>query len=299
MRTMIMVVVLVALTTVAAYAAPGKCERTIIKESAKFTEAAMQIRAGCAAVRSVDDCLDDPFVMIRIGALEAKLRQHVQRACGGRNSTCNSSDTGNNADEPLASIGWDRETCPGFENSGCTNPIADCNDVADCIVCISNAAQSQAVALYYGALDVPTNDPALRACKRRIGVQGTSVFRETVKALATCERKVLSGTLTGPCPDPKTQQKIDALQRAFQAQVCGQCGGHDRMCGGADDRSVGEIGFTPACPDVTVPGGASCGGAVASVGDVVECVDCVTDFKVDCLDALAVPELVSYPSACQ
>src|SRR5207245_551290 len=74
--------------------------------------------------------------------------------------------------------------------------------------------------------------------------------------------------------------------------------GADRSCGGGDDLTPAQIGFASSCPNVTIPGGASCAHAITTVQDIVDCVDCVTEFKADCIDALTVPELKSYPSQC-
>jgi hypothetical protein len=49
---------------------------------------------------------------------------------------------------------------------------------------------------------------------------------------------------------------------------------------------------------VTVPGGAACGGPVTTLTQLVDCVDCVTEFKADCLDALAAPGVKGYPTEC-
>ena len=49
---------------------------------------------------------------------------------------------------------------------------------------------------------------------------------------------------------------------------------------------------------MTVPGGSSCGGPINSLQDLVACVDCVSEFKVDCADALTVPGFESYPTQC-
>jgi hypothetical protein len=301
MRTIIIAVVLVAVTAGAVHATPDGCQRTLIKESRDFSEKAMRVRQQCEDLHAavgwdVDFCLSFPENMGKLAALEARFRNRVEAMCGGGNRICNASDTGNDADETLASIGWDIGVCPDFESSGCSNAIADCDDIADCILCVSKAAQSQALALYYDALNAPPND--VNRCQRAIGAREVFFFREKIKALATCERKVLSGSLPGPCPDLETQQKIDALELRTSAKICRECGGGDRVCGGADDRTPTEIGFTSACPNVTIPGGAACGGAIASLGDIVACADCITEFKVDCLDALAMPAPRTYPAEC-
>jgi hypothetical protein len=58
------------------------------------------------------------------------------------------------------------------------------------------------------------------------------------------------------------------------------------------------IGFAPVCPAVMPPGASACGGTIASLDDVVGCVDCVLDFQGDCLTAAAALGVGGYPDAC-
>src|SRR5262249_14662895 len=103
----------------------------------------------------------------------------------------------------------------------------------------------------------------------------------------------------GPCPDAaKAAPAIAKAESKKRAGICKACGGADRSCGGGDDLTPAQIGFASSCPNVTIPGGSSCAHAIGTVQDIVDCVDCVTEFKADCLDALTVPELKSYPSEC-
>jgi hypothetical protein len=292
--------------TSSAHATTGECQRTILKEYriyARQRALALQkcedkIVQGKSGYPVGLDCRSDLLTQARIADHEAHLRQHVRSACGGKNKVCNASDTGNNADVPLAAIGWDIGTCPDFEGSGCTNAIADCNHIADCLFCTTDAAQSQALALYYDSLNVPTNDKALEKCQREIGKQSVSFLTKKLSILQRCERKVMSGDLSGPCPDIDSQQHIDTLQLKLHKKICQKCGGSDKVCGGAPDRTMAEIGFMSACPNVTVPGGAACGGAVANLDDMAACIGCVSEFKVDCLDALSVPISQTYPPEC-
>src|SRR6185436_15580292 len=64
------------------------------------------------------------------------------------------------------------------------------------------------------------------------------------------------------------------------------------------DLTPAQIGFAPTCPSVTIPGGSACGGPISTLQDIVDCVDCVTEFKADCLDPIAVPSLKTYPAEC-
>ena len=72
----------------------------------------------------------------------------------------------------------------------------------------------------------------------------------------------------------------------------------DALCNGTGDLSLAAIGAAPTCPSVTIPGGSACGGAIATLDDLVDCAFCVTEFKVDCMDRAQVPGLVTYPAEC-
>ena len=77
------------------------------------------------------------------------------------------------------------------------------------------------------------------------------------------------------------------------------CGGADKACGGAVDLAPVAIGFAPTCPAVDPPDGApSCFNPIVSLQDVVTCIDCVTNFRVDCSTLAAVPGFTPYPPEC-
>jgi hypothetical protein len=97
------------------------------------------------------DCRSDGTVVSARIKAEGKHATAIAKACGGRNKVCNAADTGDNADDPLAAIGWDQGTCPGFEGGSCGNAIADCGGIAICLECVSEAAVAQAVATYAGS----------------------------------------------------------------------------------------------------------------------------------------------------
>ncbi len=288
-----------------ALATPGKCLRGIVRGYPNYVKKRLVTLQKCedGIVRGAFpvgyDCLTDPVVVSKLETAVRNLRKTLGGACGGNNHVCNAGDTGHNADETLASIGWDIGACPDFESSGCTNAITDCNDIVDCMVCTTGAAETQVVTLYDGAFNVPASDRSLTKCQREIGKRSAEFFWKRLRALEKCERKVLSGDLSGPCPDPGTQQDITTLGIKLEAKICRECGGADKLCGGAvADRTTTEIGFTPSCPDVTIPGGGMCSGAIAALGDITACVECVSEFKTDCLDALSVPGMKPYPAEC-
>src|SRR6185312_13647996 len=122
-------------------------------------------------------------------------------------------------------------------------------------------------------------------------------FASKSKVLQKCEDGVLTGKVPGPCPDSATAAPaITKAESKKRAAICKACGGANALCGGGDDFTPTQIGFAQNCPDVTVPGGPACSSAITSLQDIVGCVDCVTEFKADCLDALSVPALKPYPT---
>lgn len=286
MRTIAVAAVLVALAAGSAQATPGQCQRTIIREAALYNRKVMQTRQGCDNVNvgrsePLLDCSEDGDLSFRYLGLEQRFAAQVSKEC-------------RNVD--FASIGWSE--CPGFEGGQCAGGIANLADLVNCVVCLNTVAVDQVAALAYGAL-TPSPDPHLKACQKSIGAAAGPFFENKVKAMARCELRTLSGDIPGPCPeDPKTHQTIEELAAKSTSTICNKCG--HGACGDGDDRSPSEIGFPPACPDVTIPNGVSCrDDSIDSLRELVACVNCVTEFKVDCLDALAAPGVKAYPSECR
>jgi hypothetical protein len=111
---------------------------------------------------------------------------------------------------------------------------------------------------------------------------------------------VNAGDATGTCPaaDGKAAGAIAKAESKKIAAICNACGGADKLCGGGDDFTPAQIGFATNCPDVTPPGAPSCAHTITTLQDVVDCVDCVTEFEVDCAISVAVPALTAYPTEC-
>jgi hypothetical protein len=277
-----------------AHATPVACQREISKGFAKFTQARLKALGRCedavVAGKLAGPCPDGKTAAV-LAKAEAKLRSSIANKCGGADHVC-----GSGSDESLASIGWGSGACRNFESGGCTNPIADCDDVAQCLVCVGTAAIDQAIGLYYGALH-PTTDAAIDRCQREIGRSAAKAFRAETKALQKCADARLKGS-GASCPDPKASSLISRARAKAVAKICRACGGADGVCGGSGDLTPAAIGFPATCPSVTVPGGTACGGAVNDLQGLVNCVTCVTAFKADCTDAISVPGLEAYPANC-
>jgi hypothetical protein len=140
--------------------------------------------------------------------------------------------------------------------------------------------------------------------------------------MSKCWDARMTGKHAGTCPDAlapagsKPQKAALAIAKADTKKIttiCKACGGTDKRCddaitaldgsiiagsGGGDDLLPATIGFLATCPTVQIPGGEYCDQPVATLADLVECVDCVSEFKVDCTDRARVPEFGAYPCSC-
>jgi hypothetical protein len=312
-----------------ASAEPGRCRAAILAAAAKHAQSTLETLRGCedklvtGLLPQGTDCAARSVTNTRLNRFTSVLYGKVESACGGGNGACSVADTGEDADDLPAAIGFP-SLCPGFEGSACTNALADCDDVAQCLACITEEATAQAIDLYYGQL-VSTDrqtQRALNKCQRAIGKEAVKFAGAKSKALARCWNAVNLGDAAAPCPVPGDGKAFAAIQKgetAFANKLCAACGGHDRQCddavttpsgqvfqdgstiagsGGGDDLATSDIGFASTCDSVTVPGGASCGGPVTTLAELVECVSCVTEFKVDCMDRGAAQSFADYPSEC-
>jgi hypothetical protein len=285
-----------------------RCERTINKEFAKFIKTKSRILQKCkesSVKRSIPTSpvlcpLEDQDTKINTAA--AKMKAKSAASCGGANDICNAADTGENADEPLAEIGWDVGACPDMRAEGCTNTIADCNDIGICLECIGHEAVNQATELYYDLLtpaEFGTRSD-LNDCQVMIGKAAVKYLQTKSNLLQRCWDKVLNGkdgfSLPPGCPatDAKALVKLAQAEHKKIDKICAACGAGgdadgDNLCdlpGSAFSRAA--IGFEPDCVSLTVPSNAtSCAGPVTTLGDLIACVDCLTDFEVECTTDLA------------
>ncbi len=294
-----------------------RCQQTINKALAKFVKTKSSILKSCkeSSVKKGDPAtpVDCPLTAQddKINDAAQKLKDKIAGACGGKNKVCNVADVGADADEPLADIGWDLGACPDFRGHGCTNAIADCNDVGTCAACIGHDAVNLPNEHYYDLLNPAefTTGSDVNKCQIAIGKAGTKFLQTKSKLLRSCWTNVLAGKtgFIAPCPttDAKTISKLAQAEQKKVAAICKACG-----AGGDDDENgacdlpgsaftPAQIGFEPTCPDLTVPStGAPCVSNVTSLAALITCVDCVTDFAIDCAADIAVPAVQSYPPGC-
>ncbi len=282
-------VILMVLATTAHTAADTdfKCRRTINKGLTKYVKVITKVTQKCneggVKVGRGQQAPGGTIVACdlhgKLGPANAKLLTTILGACDHKGIT-------------PADIGWPA-TCPNFEGGTCSNAVSDGNGIVTCLDCIARAAIAQAMDLYYVNLANPAGNADLIACQVAVGKEMSQFFLAKKKALSACRQNVdqLKGTLPCPVPgDGKAGPAIDKAEAKAIAKISQLCGGQGPI----------SIGFAAACSDVQVPGGVDCGaiGAVTTLTDLVACVDCVTEFKVDCLDALAAPHQGSYPVEC-
>ncbi len=297
-RVAIAVLALAVLTTATpADATPLKCRRAVTKAGAVF--AANKLKA---AQRCEDSILRGSFAgpcpdqksTTKLAKLRAKLAAVVASACGGRDKTCGAGSD----DEVLSAIGWTMGACPDIAESGCTNTISNCAGASECVRCIDEQATDGTVDLSYDAFLRNATDPAVRKCQRAIGKETAQFVAAQLRALHQCEDRILRGRTAGPCPDAAAAANLAKSQLKMQKKVCRACGGPGKACGGGDDLTPSQIGFTDTCPSLSIPGGPACGGAITDLASLVTCVDCVGRQRAICMDRAAAPGITTYPPEC-
>jgi hypothetical protein len=296
-----------------------RCQQTINRELAKFVKMKAMILKTCkeGSVRRGDPAspVECPVTKQddKINAAAQRMKDKIAASCGGKNKLCNAADVGVDADEPLAAIGWDIGACPDLRGQGCTNPINDCNDIGTCVACIGHEAVNRASELYYDLLVATefATGSALNKCQIEIGKAATKFLQAKTDLLRGCWSKVLASKagFTSPpgCPDTdaNTVAKIAQAEQRKIAAICKACGAvgdedKDGLCDlPAGGFSPAAIGFEPDCPDVTVPGSpTSCNAPVNDLAALIACVDCATEFEVDCTSDLGALAGTVYPGEC-
>ena len=276
------------------------CVETIAAKFTQFADLRMKAVQRCRervlTGRTTGPC-PDYHTAAKLARAEREMRFAISQTCGGADGACGIGGD----DSDLAAIGWNIGQCPNFHDGNCNDSISHCGDIADCLVCLGATAVDQAVALAYDSLTpAPPDSPVaeIHRCQATIGRSVARYFSATAAALLFCEQRRLAGYDIGPCPDQlRAMPRIAKAGNALVTRICDSCGSSDGICGG-DDLTPEWIGFPAECPDVTIPGGASCARPIHNLADIVECVRCVTDCQAHCLDPLSVPTVRSYPPEC-
>jgi YVTN family beta-propeller protein len=294
----------------------GKCQRAVAKATARYAQDVTKARLGCDLARLqgkipfATNCEfgPDSKTTKRLGSAGHKLEKSIESACGGADKVCGGSLVG----EPLVGTFGYPAACPNLEHSPspqCSNPVTDCNGVVVCAACVGYAAAANAAVLTYGAINQtdPSAQAELNQCQQALGKETQAFVAAKSRALAKCWDGRLKGKHAGPCPDgaaaagTSSRKAADAIAKAEakrQAKICKACGGGDGSCDGVNDQTPAAIGFAGSCPNVTIPGGGSCAATISTLADVVDCLGCVAEFRADCVDALGVPALATYPAEC-
>ena len=287
-------------------AEPVKCRRAVQQATAAYARQTLALQQKCEDARLAGKVASCPDAAALFKAA-VKLEQTIGKACGGTNKRCNGADTGSDADDTPAAIGFP-SVCPSYVNQVCGQAVADCDDVVACVRCLTDKAIDDVTDLSWASF-VPTADKAITKCQRAIGRASNTFFAAISKAQEKCWKAVDAGKVPGPCPVPGDGKAAAAIAKAAAKRIDTIC----KACGGGGDKAPADglcdrppVSFDPAhipfvddCLSVVVPdGGPFCGGGVQGFVDGVGCLGCVTTFVAQCLDRVGVPALVDYPSVC-
>jgi len=306
------------------------CARAIAKEAAKAAQTRAKVLAKCELAKlkgkHADPC-PDANASAKLAKAESKLATKVGKKCGGGDKTCNGLGGNGVAEITPAALRWPA-ACPNLAGSAdpaCSASINDCGDVVGCVACIQETAVEAVRALIFDDLVAAGLDADLATCQQALGKAGDKFVVAKTKTLGKCWDARLKGKHAGACPDPAGvpgtpgRKAADAIAKAESkkaATICKACGGGDRSCdapgttpsggtfggsggtGAAADLTPAAIGFAASCPAVSVPGGPACGAPVTTLTELVECLACVAEHEVDCMDRAPVPQLAAYPAEC-
>jgi hypothetical protein len=290
---------LLLLTPSRAAADAAQCSRAIATAAAIFAQATLTAWQRCedkVARGAFAGPCPGPKTAEKLAQIHTKLNDGIRHKCGGSDHVCGAGGD----DDPLATIGWGIDQCPNIIGGAqCNNSIGNCADVAECLDCVEGTLTGDAVTLGFGALPPAPPATAIGKCQREVRKQWASFLGHRTRALQHCEDRILSGRIAGPCPDAQTTAVLAMLERRLERSLCRKCGGADELCGGGDDLTPAAIGFAADCPDVTVPAGATCGGAITTLTELVACLECVGQYDSECLTRLAAPAAASYPAECR
>jgi 6-phosphogluconolactonase (cycloisomerase 2 family) len=288
-----------------AAADPVKCRLGVLKASAEYARVTLAARQRCedAIVKAKSAVCPDAAATAAFAKAASKLDQLVAKACGGKNKVCDAADTGLDADDTPAALGFPDE-CPDFAGASCGQPLVGCADFGPCLRCLADGAVTDDADLAWDGFVVPSGDKRVVKCQRAIGRSGGALFTATSKALQKCWAAVAKGKVAGPCPVPGDTKAPAAIAKATAKHsdaVCKACGGlgdrapADGRCDGGTPLDLALVGRPATCG----PEGASCGGnLIPDLDALVGCQRCATTFAATCADRAAAQGLVDFPPSC-
>jgi hypothetical protein len=232
--------------------------------------------------------------------------------------------------------GFESEVACRFTIDDCGGAGSSGSGVSDCLLCINDAAVDQAMDLLYGDLDAANfgaiDDPAKtrNKCQQAFVKSASKFLLSKSQTLGKCwaaldqAKAGFSSSHALGCIDSSgtTAAKIAKAESKKIAGICNKCGGAGKRCeqtigpvtgdGLADDLDPQtEIGFGTACPVAILPypPGTDCStlddlpsgstnDVIDSLEELVRCIDCVLEYKVDCIDRAAVPHHQGLPMPC-
>jgi hypothetical protein len=192
-----------------------------------------------------------------------------------------------------AHLAWPLQ-CPTFEGACGTGFPTDAtsDQIVTCLVCLGENTIDQTIDFLYATLAAHPSGSKANKCQRTLGKTVAKFTLAKEKIFAKCRQLKDKGALVPPSADclagdAKGLAKLAKEELKKQTKIHKAC----------DAFSGADVGITN-CLQVTVPGGPACHGAVVTANDLVSCVDCVAEFKVDCLERATAPHHGSYPSQC-
>ena len=288
-RSVAIAAVSIAVTASFASADPVRCERTIVKESAKYRATAVKLIGKCKET-VITKTGGSPAASCqipaqsRIAAAAEKMRSKIEGACGGDDRICGTID-----DEPLSSIHWNIGSCMGFENQCTGIPITSCLEISQCLECIGNVQVEQALdTLLFDEFEdanfFPSNaaepEKTRNKCQVAIARSAAKFLTAKEKILDKCwDAKLTSKpdfAASAKCPDadtnpgsgnppasPGDNKTVEAIKKAEQkkiAAICKACGAggdadKDGLCDAPPGFGLDDIVETVPfdCPNVQVP----------------------------------------------
>lgn len=294
----------------------GKCQRAVASETAKLLQVEAKAIGKCELKKLAGrgatlqppnaDCRVEGKTTVTIDKARRTMAEKIGKACGGVDKECGGDIT---REAGRVALGWS-DACPNLGSSpaaACRAPLDDCGSIASCGTCMNESAVTRTVDDLFARFVASTPKSAVNKCQTAIGSAAQTFAAKASKILDTCWSARLKGKHRDLCPNPsappgsapqKAAADLAAARARYEAGVCAACGGGDGACDGANDLPPASVTSLGSCPNVVVPGGASCGGAIASMADLAACVQCLGEHGAVCADRAHVPQFVAYPAEC-
>jgi len=275
-------------------------------------------------------------VAFKITRSRERIVDRIEQKCGGRDKICGNDLDGEIGGTALGwgpvcanFLGGACDNAIGTDT---------CTGVGECVACIAEAASDQHLDLTFDTyIPWPAVSKPHNSCQAGFAKGMNSYVNKRAIGIQKCWDKRIQAKHFDSCPDlnggktaAKTAIKVNKAESKGVKTMCQRCGGGpndghqgqlvatvSRKCdfdvpllslpisfvegeeGFGDDFTREEIGWVTHCPAVTLPdGGPACNREINTLIDITQCVDCVTQFGVDCVNRLTVQNLEPYPPEC-